>query len=155
MKKYELWRFLIIFLPTSYFTILFYRDLFVVSQDNKLLFLAWGFPCLHLGFTCFQLLAMIAGKQYLRFKKFSVARSMPMFSRFFNHVRLNRLFISIKVNDRERILSGVFWNYPTSILIYVDIFGKMKIFTLTNLFAKFMWILANLIVLSILRFFIL
>ncbi len=154
-KKFAFGQFLIAFVPASYFAVLLYRDFFIITQSNKLLFFVWGLPCLHFVFAFLQLFATVIGRQYRRYVEFSIVKSLPISKRFFERINLSRLFIAIKFNGRERILNGVFWHYPTSVLVYINFFDKLKVFTIGNLLVKVMWVLANLIILAIIRFFIL
>jgi hypothetical protein len=106
-------------------------------------------------YACLKLLAMVTGTQYRKHKEFSVVKVLPVSTLFLQQLRFKRFFVSINVNNRERILSGVYEHLPTSILAYVDIFGKMKIFSPGILLSKFVQVLVSLIVLAILKFFLL
>jgi len=154
---YRFGRIIIVFALASYFVNLFYRDLFVISEHNKLLFLIGSLPCLHLLVTSMRLAAMLTGRQYRRYDKFTVVNTYPIFKSktLDDSNRLKRFFFSIDINDRKRIVSGVFWYRPTSILVYKNIFDKLKIFTLINLLERIIWILGNLVILTILKFFVL
>ncbi len=157
MKKiYRFGRILIAFIPASYFTNLFYHDLFVTTQHNKLLFLVWAFPCLHLVFVCMQLITMITGRQYQRYEEFTIVSTYPVLKHkiFGGQGRLKRFFFEIYINNRRRIVNGLFWHSPSSILVYKDTFDKLRTFTLSNLLLKVVLILGNVTLLLVLKFFI-
>jgi hypothetical protein len=151
-KAYRFARVLIAFVPASYFAGLFYRDLFILTEDNKLLFLVWAFPCLHLILVCMQLIIMLTGWQFSKHKNISVVKIYPIpICKFFpSHIRVKRFYFTIQVNNRERIVSGVFLHRPASILVYKDPFDKLKTFTPVSLLIKFISISANLTVLRLL-----
>jgi hypothetical protein len=153
-RKISFGQFFIGFVPASYFAVLLYRDFFTMTQP-KLLFFVWGFPCIHFVYAFLQLFSTVVGRKYRSYVEFSILKSLPIRKHFFERIKFSRLFIAIKVNGRERVLSGLFWYYPTSILVYKNIFDKLKVFTIGNVLIKVMWMFANLIVLAIMRFFLL
>src|SRR5437879_4248256 len=129
MKKiYMAGRVFIVFIPASYFTNLLYRDFFIQTEGKILLFLVWGFLCLYLIITSFQLIIMFTGRQYKKYKTIAVVRIKQM--RLFNflsiQIGLKRHFVVIRINDKERIVSGIFWRSPTSILVYKNAFDTWK-----------------------------
>jgi hypothetical protein len=144
-------RILISFVFASQFTLIFYRDLFEVTKENRLLFLVWGVPCLHLLVNSFLLFLILVGSKYQRHEDFSIVKTSRRFKGICNSTRLRRFFISVKIEDRERILSGLFWSYPSLIVVYKDALGKLKILSFGLLLIRFVWIIINLVVITGIR----
>ncbi|QHT67047.1 hypothetical protein GXP67_10510 [Rhodocytophaga rosea] len=149
-------RILVAFFPSAYFAGSFCRDLFI-HTGNKILFLVWAFPCLYLVINSMQLIIMLTGRQYRKAEEISVVKTFSIaICKFFPSLtRFSRLFFALKINDRDRIVSGIFWQRPTSIVIYKDAFDRMKVFSIGNLLIKLLWIGANLAILGILKIIIL
>jgi hypothetical protein len=157
MKKiYRAGRFFIAAIPALYVANFFCRDLFILSANNKFLFFAWAFPGAHLVWICIQLMMMITGRQYRKHKEFSVVKINPSVCKIFpSQRRPRRFFFTVKVNNRDRIVSGLFWSYPAFVLIYKNAFDKLKALTLCGFCVKFIWLLAGWTVLVAIRFLVL
>jgi hypothetical protein len=141
------------FVLASIFVSLFYSDLLIVTQDNKLIFLLLWFPCLHLLATSMRLMFMITGKQYRRHKNFSLVKmkSVTELKFFSKRIQTKRFFFSINVDGKERVVSGRFARMPSFILVYKNPFDRLKTISPVDLFVKTMWILANVCVLAVIK----
>jgi hypothetical protein len=149
-------RVLLVFVPASYFANLFY-DLFIATTEKRWLFFVWAFPCLHLVWVSMRLAMMLTGRRYEKYEKFTIIKThpMPMCKLFPMQIRLNRFFFVINVGERQRVVSGLFWRYPSFILAYRNAFDKLKALTIGSIVIKGIWILGNLSVLAVLRLLIL
>lgn len=149
-------RVFVAFVLAAFFVSLFYSDLLIVSQGNRLTFLLLWFPCLHLLATSMRLMFMITGKQYRRYKNFSLVKmksisGLKLFSKLF---QTKRFFFSINVHGKGRIVSGSFARMPSFILVYKNPFDRLKIISPVDLFAKIIGILANICVLAVIKLFL-
>jgi hypothetical protein len=156
-KLARILRFFIPFLPAAYIAGALYRDLFLLSEENKLSFLLWGFPLVHCVVVCMQLISMGIGWPYFKVEEKSLAkiRPVPFFQSFPAQLRFRLFFYSILLNNRARIMSGLFVADPSFILIYRDMSDNLKILSPGCVLIKVMWLLGNLIVLQVLNFILL
>jgi hypothetical protein len=145
-------RALIAFIPATYLTSLFYKDFFFESQQNQIPFLIWGMPCLHLLVSFFQMFGVVLGKGYSKRKEFTIVRVIPLFKRY---NRLKRFFLTISVDGRTKILSCLNVHQPKSITVFVNPFGKLKIFSASEMIVRVAWVIVGVIISMFLKVLIL
>jgi hypothetical protein len=148
-------RLFVAFVLASFVVNLFYGELFIFTNDNLLIFLIWGYPCLHLLVTTMSLLFIITGKKYRRYGNFSLFR-MKLITEldfFSKRIAIKRFFFLINFDGKERIVSGSFVRMPSFLLVYKNPFDRLKTISVVDLFVKILWIFANLCVLAIIKLF--
>ena len=127
-------------IPALYLTDLFCGDLYFLTKDHILLFFLWAVPALYLTVNLLELTTMLTGLLRRPLTKFSVIKTMPPGKFIPDNFRFERFFLSIEINSRTRIISGIFRTLPSSIMSYRDLSYKLKIVNAFSLLSKLLWI---------------
>lgn len=156
MKKLiTMLRVVVFFAIASEFTLLFYRDLFVITQEHKLLALIWTLPCFHLLITTFLLLITVGGSQFRKISEFSIMKISSIKILSSDGGKIKRFFIAVESDGRHYVLSGIFLCPPSSLVIYRNLAKRLKILSLGNIIMRLRWLVASVIVAIVLNFLIL
>jgi len=145
-------RVLVPFMLIFYVSNLLFGDIFKQIEGNVLLFLIVSLPYIQFVVACFQLVRMIVGTQYQSYKTFKIVRkSSARLKYILRWINLERFFFLIPINQKERIVSGLFWQVPTQVWIYKDLYGRLRTLTLGNVLIRLIIILASMIVLIVIK----
>lgn len=130
-----------------------YLDVSIGTSGNKFLFFIWSPLCIHLVvylFNFFEILASIVsigvpfnrGFHYLHFFSIEKTKSYCNITRL---IQIKRYYLSLQINDRLRVLSALYLQPPKSIRIYINPFGRLRLFSIVSLFLYASHIICNLL----------
>jgi len=148
MKAYIKYLFtFLLLIPIAEVTAILYGPF--LATDRKWLSILGSICGLHFVFVCYVFVTTFVGIHYRRYHINSIVRSMSM------RMSIKRLFFVVNVGDKERIVSGLFFETPKSVIAFRNSLNKIKVLNLIETLRSFIWIIIDILVCFVLRFFFL
>lgn len=145
-------RVIISFILSANFTLIFYRDFFEASSENRILVFIWVLPCFHLLVSSFLFMTIVIGSDYRKHVNFSITKAASPYKIFRGiSLGLQQIYFSVPIDDRERIVRGIFRHIPKTLITYRHANGKLKVLSIESLMIELVSILISILVAVVLR----